>query len=118
MLAPRLEADTTRPATAPPVRRRPSPTTPPASARRADSTSPFDRADESAGSRISTISIQATTPTREHGRHAGPWGASFDGTEPNGKTPVKGLTFERCGHYVPEEKPKRLLEELEKFLED
>ena len=28
-------------------------------------------------------------------RHAGPWGASFDGTEPDGKTPVKGLTFER-----------------------
>jgi ribonucleoside-diphosphate reductase alpha chain len=28
-------------------------------------------------------------------RHAGPYGASFDGTEPDGKTPVKGLTFER-----------------------
>src|SRR6188472_2325135 len=27
-------------------------------------------------------------------RHAGPWGASFDGTDPNGK-PTKGLTFER-----------------------
>ncbi len=41
------------------------------------------------------VKAKATTPTREHGRHAGPWGASFDGTEPNGKTPVKGLTFER-----------------------
>ena len=30
-------------------------------------------------------------PTR---RQAGPWGASFDGTDPNGK-PTKGLTFER-----------------------
>ena len=28
-------------------------------------------------------------------RHAGPWGASFDGTEPDGKTRAKGLTFER-----------------------
>src|SRR4051812_5083522 len=28
-------------------------------------------------------------------RHAGPYGASFDGTEPDGGTPVKGLTFER-----------------------
>ena len=28
-------------------------------------------------------------------RHAGPYGASFDGTEPDGKTRVKGLTFER-----------------------
>ncbi len=28
-------------------------------------------------------------------RHAGPYGASFDGTEPDGTTPVRGLTFER-----------------------
>ena len=28
-------------------------------------------------------------------RHAGPYGASFDGTERDGKTPVRGLTFER-----------------------
>ncbi|MEP6638247.1 MAG: hypothetical protein ABJC39_02775, partial [Chloroflexota bacterium] len=28
-------------------------------------------------------------------RHAGPYGASFDGTERDGKTTVKGLTFER-----------------------
>jgi ribonucleoside-diphosphate reductase alpha chain len=27
-------------------------------------------------------------------RHAGPYGASFDGTDPNGK-PTRGLTFER-----------------------
>ena len=32
--------------------------------------------------------------TRTPRRHAGPYGASFDGTDPNGK-PTKGLTFER-----------------------
>jgi ribonucleoside-diphosphate reductase alpha chain len=37
----------------------------------------------------------SATSARTTGRHAGPWGASFDGTEPDGKTPVKGLTFER-----------------------
>ena len=36
-----------------------------------------------------------TKATRQTGRHAGPWGASFDGTEADGKTPVRGLTFER-----------------------
>src|SRR5689334_15929984 len=40
----------------------------------------------------------ATAPkaanAQKAGRHAGPWGASFDGTDPNGK-PTKGLTFER-----------------------
>ena len=35
------------------------------------------------------------TPKAAPHRHAGPWGASFDGTEPDGKTRVKGLTFER-----------------------
>jgi ribonucleoside-diphosphate reductase alpha chain len=35
---------------------------------------------------------RATTKTH---RHAGPYGASFDGTERDGKTPVRGLTFER-----------------------
>ncbi len=34
-----------------------------------------------------------TTATK--GRHAGPYGASFDGTEPDGSTPARGLTFER-----------------------
>ena len=34
---------------------------------------------------------KSTKATR---RQAGPWGASFDGTDPNGK-PTKGLTFER-----------------------
>ena len=29
------------------------------------------------------------------GRHAGPYGASFDGTLADGKTPAMGLTFER-----------------------
>ena len=38
----------------------------------------------------STVAIKAKTT-----RHAGPYGASFDGTEPDGTTPVKGLTFER-----------------------
>ena len=43
-----------------------------------------------------TKSATATaTKTARSGRHAGPWGASFDGTEADGKTPVKGLTFER-----------------------
>ena len=37
----------------------------------------------------------ATAATSAAHRHAGPWGASFDGTEPDGKTRVKGLTFER-----------------------
>ncbi len=32
--------------------------------------------------------------TKTPRRHAGPYGASFDGTDPNGK-PTKGLTFER-----------------------
>src|SRR4051794_39403920 len=39
-----------------------------------------------------TTASRATTPK---GRHAGPYGASFDGTAPDGKTQVKGLTFER-----------------------
>ncbi|MEX2183055.1 MAG: vitamin B12-dependent ribonucleotide reductase, partial [Chloroflexota bacterium] len=36
----------------------------------------------------------ARSKTPAH-RAAGPWGASFDGTEPDGRTKVKGLTFER-----------------------
>jgi len=32
---------------------------------------------------------------RQPTRHAGPYGASFDGTERDGTTPVRGLTFER-----------------------
>ena len=35
----------------------------------------------------------AVAPTPH--RHAGPYGASFDGTELDGTTPVRGLTFER-----------------------
>src|ERR671910_870512 len=35
---------------------------------------------------------QAPAKTR---RHAGPYGASFDGTQADGSTPVRGLTFER-----------------------
>ena len=35
----------------------------------------------------------AAAPTPH--RHAGPYGASFDGTELDGTTPVRGLTFER-----------------------
>ena len=35
------------------------------------------------------------TATKKTGRHAGPYGASFDGTLADGKTLAKGLTFER-----------------------
>ena len=38
---------------------------------------------------------RATAPASAHGRHAGPYGASFDGTERDGTTPTLGLTFER-----------------------
>src|SRR3954453_9380678 len=38
----------------------------------------------------STVALKAKTT-----RHAGPYGASFDGTEQDGTTPVRGLTFER-----------------------
>src|SRR4051795_6067106 len=38
----------------------------------------------------STVALKAKTT-----RHAGPYGASFDGTEGDGTTPVRGLTFER-----------------------
>jgi ribonucleoside-diphosphate reductase alpha chain len=34
-------------------------------------------------------------PLAPNHRHAGPWGASFDGTEPDGRTPVRGLKFPR-----------------------
>src|SRR6187397_486614 len=37
---------------------------------------------------------QVAKPAKPNRRQAGPWGASFDGTDPNGK-PTKGLTFER-----------------------
>ncbi len=44
----------------------------------------------------STTKRPATAAAKAHkGRHAGPWGASFDGTEPDGKTKAKGLSFER-----------------------
>jgi ribonucleoside-diphosphate reductase alpha chain len=36
-----------------------------------------------------------TTPAKTPQRHAGAYGASFDGTQPDGTTPVHGLTFER-----------------------
>ena len=42
-----------------------------------------------------TTPATATTPASVHGRHAGPYGASFDGTERDGTTPTRGLTFER-----------------------
>jgi ribonucleoside-diphosphate reductase alpha chain len=41
-----------------------------------------------------TAKADRATAKTEH-RHAGPYGASFDGTERDGKTPVRGLTFER-----------------------
>ncbi len=39
--------------------------------------------------------VAATAAATALGRHVGPYGASFDGTEPNGTTPTRGLTFER-----------------------
>ncbi len=43
----------------------------------------------------STVAEHESKPkATAHRRHAGPYGASFDGTDPNGK-PAKGLTFER-----------------------
>ena len=54
------------------------------------------------GSTVPVVDRQKTdaptktkTVSQTAGRHAGPWGASFDGTEPDGKTLAKGLTFER-----------------------
>ncbi len=41
-----------------------------------------------------TRTAKATTTKAPH-RHAGPYGASFDGTELDGTTPARGLTFER-----------------------
>ncbi len=38
---------------------------------------------------------KTSAPKTHAGRHAGPWGASFDGTLADGKTKAKGLTFER-----------------------
>ena len=41
-----------------------------------------------------TAKADRATAKTEH-RHAGPYGASFDGTLADGKTPARGLTFER-----------------------
>ena len=38
---------------------------------------------------------KATDAAQPAGRHAGPYGASFDGTGPDGTSPTRGLTFER-----------------------
>ena len=47
----------------------------------------------------STVAVAETTPRTKKAatthRHAGPWGASFDGTLADGKTKATGLTFER-----------------------
>ncbi len=42
-----------------------------------------------------TKTTTRTTAAKHTGRHAGPWGASFDGTLADGKTKATGLTFER-----------------------
>ncbi len=47
----------------------------------------------SAGAVAEQQPTKAKTPTTAK-RHAGPYGASFDGTDPNGR-PTRGLTFER-----------------------
>ena len=52
------------------------------------STAPVDRPEDQRPARPRRAS-------KTEGRHAGPWGASFDGTEPDGKTTATGLTFER-----------------------
>jgi ribonucleoside-diphosphate reductase alpha chain len=63
-------------------------------ARANGSTAPVaDRSAKDAATTTAQATAQAA-PTKQ-GRNAGPWGASFDGTEPDGTTKVKGLTFER-----------------------
>ena len=47
------------------------------------------------GSTVAVKDHATHTAKAGKGRHAGPYGASFDGTEQDGTTPVKGLTFER-----------------------
>ena len=52
------------------------------------------------GSTVGVMDTTSSAPTKTKstapkGRHAGPWGASFDGTLADGKTRAKGLTFER-----------------------
>ncbi len=47
------------------------------------------------GSTVAAKDHATHTAKAGKGRHAGPYGASFDGTERDGTTPVKGLTFER-----------------------
>ncbi len=51
--------------------------------------------DQTAKAKADTAGTAPSTSTRTRGRHAGPYGASFDGTEADGKTRAKGLTFER-----------------------
>src|SRR5215471_16757083 len=43
----------------------------------------------------SNASAASDAPAKNGGRQAGPYGASFDGTERDGTTRTKGLTFER-----------------------
>src|SRR5436190_5266510 len=49
---------------------------------------------QSRGTRRDAHTASADAPKTGR-REAGPYGASFDGTEPNGTTRAKGLTFER-----------------------
>ena len=42
-----------------------------------------------------TTAKAGQAPAKTEHRHAGPYGASFDGTQADGKTPARGLTFER-----------------------
>ncbi len=50
---------------------------------------------QTAQAAATTTTHTAQTPAHAAGRHVGPYGVSFDGTEADGTTPVKGLTFER-----------------------
>jgi ribonucleoside-diphosphate reductase alpha chain len=44
---------------------------------------------------MKTAATAKAAPKTAPHRHAGPYGASFDGTQPVGKTAARGLTFER-----------------------
>ena len=50
---------------------------------------------QSRGTRRDTTANAASADAPKVGRQAGPYGASFDGTEADGTTPTRGLTFER-----------------------
>ncbi len=55
-----------------------------------------NQAEKAPAAATATAAAATSARTTKHtGRHAGPWGASFDGTQADGKTRAPGLTFER-----------------------